>query len=641
MAIIHDYPYTDLHEMNLDWIVSEIKKLNTEWDDFKIVNTINFGGNWDITKQYKPWTIVDDNGFGYISIKAVPVGIPLTNTEYWTLVVNYSSLIAQFQNRIVALEGNRIKRYETAAQMQADTDLNSGMVAETLGFYTKNDGGGATYVIGSTGTPNSMDILQCDGTLVAVLVPDSVLNIRQLGAKSSDATFNNAPVILRALALAADVYVPTGDFYSECISLQGLKCKKIYGDGVPNFYGNTSKILFTNAGYGFKCCEDAENPSWNADNIIIEGLQLTGQNLATVGINGHYDITVRNCWIRQFTSDGIRLEGFTFPALIDTVTVQQCGGAGLHVKSPSTTNYKVVNCEFSNNNIGMKIEGGDCCIFDNVKCQGNTSYGIEVYKPSSGYSYPIYCDKLTFINCYTEANGDKCFYSHAEGGSNDKTFAGKIVKLGIIDCSFNYPSASEKGEINHAYDIFVVNTEITNNCYWNSNIPIRRALSYSGSSLPIDYTKNSFFNVQPLSSSEHCLYYSNGFIGLTGQYKAEFKGVLTDTSLSSGPRITGMSSGIYMNKDQMILGVNVRTNANITAGTLSLIIKDGFAEYDLNATNTLYTVTLTAGQVCKRIREIFVHPTYTNSLVTVVVQKSADFASTGGNGICFEMNITD
>ena len=102
------YPYTNFHELNLDMILEMIKDLNQEWDEFKILNSITFDGEWDITKQYPAWCIVNTNGGadGYISIKPVPAGITINNTEYWSSIVDYTATIADLQNRVITLEGN-------------------------------------------------------------------------------------------------------------------------------------------------------------------------------------------------------------------------------------------------------------------------------------------------------------------------------------------------------------------------------------------------------------------------------------------------------------------------------------------------------------------------------------------------------
>lgn len=102
----NEFPNTNFHELNLDWILSTIKKLCSELSDFKVINSIKWRGEWDITKQYSIWSIVDVNGNGYISIKNIPSGIEIDNENYWVLVANYSALYADFQNRVIALEEN-------------------------------------------------------------------------------------------------------------------------------------------------------------------------------------------------------------------------------------------------------------------------------------------------------------------------------------------------------------------------------------------------------------------------------------------------------------------------------------------------------------------------------------------------------
>ena len=98
------YPYTDFHEINLDWIINRMKQLEIDFDEFKVVNNITFSGQWDITKQYPAWTIVSDNNIGYVSQKPVPAGIPLTNGNYWVEVIDYTAQIAGLETRVINLE---------------------------------------------------------------------------------------------------------------------------------------------------------------------------------------------------------------------------------------------------------------------------------------------------------------------------------------------------------------------------------------------------------------------------------------------------------------------------------------------------------------------------------------------------------
>lgn len=106
--MVHFYPYSDAHELNLDWILRKMKELDQSMTDFEAMNKITFDGAWDITKQYKAWTIVNDGDAGFISIQPVPKGILLSNADYWRGVVDYTATIADLQNRVVTLENQMI-----------------------------------------------------------------------------------------------------------------------------------------------------------------------------------------------------------------------------------------------------------------------------------------------------------------------------------------------------------------------------------------------------------------------------------------------------------------------------------------------------------------------------------------------------
>ena len=94
------YPYTDYHELNLDWIISQLVKFNSELANFVSLNTIKYANPiaWDITKQYETNTIVIDSrtGTAYISSKPVPSGVSIENTDYWSVVFDLSPLMVEY-----------------------------------------------------------------------------------------------------------------------------------------------------------------------------------------------------------------------------------------------------------------------------------------------------------------------------------------------------------------------------------------------------------------------------------------------------------------------------------------------------------------------------------------------------------------
>lgn len=122
--MFNNYPYTDTHELNLDWIIKKMKELEIEFDEFKVVNNITFSGTWDITKNYPAWTIVSDNNIGYVSLQPVPAGVPLTNGAYWVEVIDYTAQIAGLENRVIAIED------DLRDNVHPDITQNTGDIAD-------------------------------------------------------------------------------------------------------------------------------------------------------------------------------------------------------------------------------------------------------------------------------------------------------------------------------------------------------------------------------------------------------------------------------------------------------------------------------------------------------------------------------
>lgn len=99
-----DFPNVSAYDSDLREVLHRLKYMSAEMRDFLAVNKITNAGAWDITKQYRAWTIVSDNNIGYISLKPVPKGIEITNTEYWGVVADYDILITDLSGRISTLE---------------------------------------------------------------------------------------------------------------------------------------------------------------------------------------------------------------------------------------------------------------------------------------------------------------------------------------------------------------------------------------------------------------------------------------------------------------------------------------------------------------------------------------------------------
>lgn len=151
---------------------------------------------WSNTKSYEPLTIVTHEGNSYTSRQFVPVGIDITNGDYWVLTGNYNAQIEQYRRETAqSVETNREYMdaavaqvnewltdaqdiysakpftFDTVADMQAAYELlYVGAICHTNGFHASGDSGAAYYTIGASGTANGMDVLAIPNGLFATLV---------------------------------------------------------------------------------------------------------------------------------------------------------------------------------------------------------------------------------------------------------------------------------------------------------------------------------------------------------------------------------------------------------------------------------------------------------------------------------------
>lgn len=117
------WPYTNFHELNLDWILETLKKQDAAIADFISLNSITYADplQWDITRQYpKNQVVLDTNGDGYLSVQPVPVDVEISNTDYWTKIGNFSELWSTVKLAITAAD-EELKT--TASADRASGDL--------------------------------------------------------------------------------------------------------------------------------------------------------------------------------------------------------------------------------------------------------------------------------------------------------------------------------------------------------------------------------------------------------------------------------------------------------------------------------------------------------------------------------------
>lgn len=144
---IYKAPYTNFHDLNLDWIMDELNEFNTQLTNFVSLATIKYANpiQWDITSQYEANTVVvDSNGNAYLSVQPVPSGVSLDRTEFWTKIGNFDELWADVKK---AITPNDEGHSPTATADRAVDDLV--WVNGALVRVTRAMNAGDAYVTGS------------------------------------------------------------------------------------------------------------------------------------------------------------------------------------------------------------------------------------------------------------------------------------------------------------------------------------------------------------------------------------------------------------------------------------------------------------------------------------------------------------
>ena len=99
MGLFDQFPYTNFHELNLDWILESLRELERTIEQFVSINALKYADpiQWNIVSQYEKNTIVIDplTGTAYISVQPVPSGVALTNADYWTVVFDLGAFVVR------------------------------------------------------------------------------------------------------------------------------------------------------------------------------------------------------------------------------------------------------------------------------------------------------------------------------------------------------------------------------------------------------------------------------------------------------------------------------------------------------------------------------------------------------------------
>ena len=212
MGLFDHFPYTNFHELNLDWILKALREIETTMDQFVAINVLKYADpiQWDITRQYEKNTIVIDplSGTAYISVAPVPIGVALTNTDYWCVVFNLEQFVTRANN-------NFTLRVEEATTLTATFATNAGQWLVWGGHLYEaivNIVAGDQYVIDSnikriTVEDVTGDLVDLNTAIKTNLV--AAINSEIAARIAADQVLDNSIVIERDARVAADQVLDT------------------------------------------------------------------------------------------------------------------------------------------------------------------------------------------------------------------------------------------------------------------------------------------------------------------------------------------------------------------------------------------------------------------------------------------------
>ena len=243
------------------------------------------------------------------------------------------------------LNSKAIFCFDNVASMKSSTNLINGSFAKTLGFYNINDNGGALYKIRtSTGEEeiNNMSIILLNNNLVAELIIQNQLNLKQLGAKNDEDVSSILQFAINTCKEKYDLIIDDYYLLNNSITID----KPIVMRGLPSIYSNFGAC-------GFKCNNENDIVYFNFDegsvNCLIERITFINNGIGTCIKFSSRDEKLTNyrVWKNQFNKCQFNNfnKGLLFYAVGD-VTDYDYSSEMLFIDCKFYNN--IINCEYDN-----------------------------------------------------------------------------------------------------------------------------------------------------------------------------------------------------------------------------------------------------------------------------------------------------
>ena len=363
------------------------------------------------------------------------------------------------------IQSNVAWTFDTVADMKLATNLVDGSYAQTLGFYSVNDGGGAIYKISESGTANEMDVIAV-GDLYAHTCRNNIINPIMFGAvgdSTTDDSLNIQQCFLFAKTNNVDTIEGLNKTYMTSDVIDLPETMSTVGEkGLYVDYGVTIRdfsFVLKDGCAGLTSVLNVQIPVGKQtiiDNVTIDGNgtnQSTDVGTQDGGLHGirigktnenNGGIIVKNCYVHDCYSDCIVIRQAKYDfTLIDNCKIIRAGRNGITDNSYSSL---VENTIFTDNGYRTAPKSGY-----HIEADFSYDFGIKTLK-----------------NCIIDYTGDTV--TQARGGLNVYFNAADytIKELNIIDCEIDKLNinSSNTGNIKTIKSVNLINSKFGGKYHW-------------------------------------------------------------------------------------------------------------------------------------------------------------------------------
>lgn len=538
------------------------------------------------------------------------------------------------------LNATAVWGFDNVADMKSSTNLINGSFAKTLGYYAKNDGGGATYKIRTVTNDDTVDemfvieLADAGNQLVAELILDDEVNIKQLGARpqtQSGTKYDIKNYIDRYIAVVNErsqlftLYIPSGIWHTTGNLLYGKNGLSIKGDGGftrfdPYADGTVITTYSDNQDYIFRLGDSSHScHDWNLSGITFSSADFTyssgafnfgtpktvskalelhhaifgiTDNLFFNTINGKA-FTINGCWGNYFKLLNFYKVSNEGSCVVDFETIDSSLGSGAGIIANNFEKIMFERCH------------GHLISFESNCKTYNNHFGVIRFEPNN---YAL--DGRTYTNFSSEilSTWDDYDCTHyailnmAEGTKVGENVFDSIETMGLAKSYYTYDSNK------YTYDTIILygNNAIVSNIFTNitSNGAIKDPkVIYIPNTITNVVSSRSFNTFTNFINPDACkfIFDVNGLNDINLPYNVYLKGDRTTTTTTNQigdyftmggwlPAFRAISKRLFLSGGLGFLyyDKDAINNANLVVTPRTDITDVSFLNTVVNTNKTLY-----------------------------------------------------